>query len=206
MFFDMCNSYNCLNIRSYKFDSDDYSYRGDISLGYYNNFLMFTSTVYPKETPTEFGSILLFFSYPNGTDFEIDIGKYIMDSGFYEEGKNLVNFLLSKCVIDNNIFNYSLLDEIKLVSIPDEIIFYKKDNNTPLVNGEKINSEFYLKQNKSIIKYSHNYHLYYQFLAKDFPTYNDLYQNSHSNHKDDSPSCDLNQTINKKLIMEELIN
>ena len=48
MFLDMCEWYNYLNIRIYKFDMDNYYFNKEIAVDYYNNFLMLTSTVSPN--------------------------------------------------------------------------------------------------------------------------------------------------------------
>ena len=55
------------------------------------------------------------FSYPNGTDFEIKIFPYLTDTGSYDNSYNLYNYLMSTMRIDNNIFGYEKIEQIKLV-------------------------------------------------------------------------------------------
>ena len=97
---------------------------------------MFTSTVSVERNPDDDNkllSILLFFSYPNGTDFYMDIFPYFADSENHSNN-NLIQYLLNKCTIDNNIFGYTLANEIRLISIPNEILFYNEGNDNPLAN------------------------------------------------------------------------
>ena len=182
MFFDTYNWYEFLNIRSYKFEMEGYDFKEELSIDFYNNFIMFTSTVRPSSGSGSLSSILLFFSYPNGTDFYLNISPYVMDSEYYSNG-NLINYLLSTNTIDNNIFGYTLINEIKLISIPNEIIFYRQGSNTPLINGAQIGSNHILNQNKNLIKYDKNYTLDYQFMALGKASYNDLYNQAHDKDK-----------------------
>ena len=155
----------------------------EFSVGYFNNFLMLTSAIEPSNDSGKFFSVLLFFSYPNGTDFYMNISPYVNNSGYYT-GSNLISYLISKRSIDNNIFDYEGIDEIKLISIPSEILFYRRnDLNTPLTNGEQIGSNHILNQNKDIIKYNQNYTLDYQFMALGKASYNDLYNQAHGHDK-----------------------
>ena len=75
-----------------------------------------------------------------------------MDSEYYNN-QNLISYLLDKCSMDNNIFGYTKINEIKLIDIPPELRFYRtNDLDTPLTNGERLGSEHVLKQDKNIIK------------------------------------------------------
>ena len=65
--------------------------------------------------------------------------KIIMDSEYYYSDGNLISYLKSTRTIGNNTFDYSPIEEIIL--IPDEILFYRLDNNTLLTDGERIGSE-----------------------------------------------------------------
>ena len=198
-FFDTVNSYNCLNTRLYRFDLEGYSLNKELSVNYYNDFLVFTSTILPDGG--DFFSFLMFFSYPNGTDFYMDISSYVMDTEFYQESYNLISYLLSNRSIDNNIFGYQPVEEIKLVSIPEEIIFYKSDNDIPLSNGERISTDHVLKQNKDKIKYDKNYFLEYQFIAKGFETYNELYNHAHkkNNTYNTGKTCNFQESYSQKI-------
>jgi hypothetical protein len=198
-FFDTVNSYNCLKTRLYRFDLEGYSLNRELSVNYYNDFLVFTSTILPDGG--DFFSFLMFFSYPNGTDFYMDISSYVMDTEFYQESYNLISYLLSNRSIDNNIFGYQPVEEIKFVSIPEEIIFYKSDNDIPLSNGERISTDHVLKQNKDKIKYDKNYFLDYQFIAKGFETYNELYNHAHKKNYtyNTGKTCNFQESYSQKI-------
>ena len=91
--------------------------------------MAFTGTVLPQNINSNKNnvfSIFLLFSYPNGTDFEIDIFPYLMDTESYNNSYNLYNYLISVMKIDNNILGYEKVNQIRLVSIPDEIIFLNR--------------------------------------------------------------------------------
>ena len=178
MFLDMCDWYNYLNVRIYKFDMDNYYFNKEIAVDYYNNFLMLTSTVSPNGGDV-LSSFLLFFGYPNGTDFSMNISPYVTNSGYYVTGNNLISYLLSKRKIENNIFGYTALDEIKLISIPVEILFYKSGSSVALTNGQNIDSNNILEEKKDLIKYDRNYILDYQYMAKGKAPSNDLYNQAH---------------------------
>jgi hypothetical protein len=146
---------------------------------------MLTSAIEPSNDSGKFFSVLLFFSYPNGTDFYMNISPYVNNSGYYT-GSNLISYLISKRTIDNNIFDYEGINEIKLISIPSEILFYRSsDLNTPLTNGEQIGPEHVLDEDKDIIKYDRNYILDYQYMAKDKASYNDMYNQVHDKDNGD---------------------
>ena len=119
MFIDTYKWYRYMNVRTYKYEMKEYYLREELSVDFYNDFLMFTTDV-SKNDETYLSSFLIFFSYPNGTDFYMNLSPYVMDSGYYLDG-NLVSYLLSTSRIENNIFDYSPIEEIKLISIPDEI-------------------------------------------------------------------------------------
>ena len=131
MFFETYLIYTKSNIRAYEFNLDGLYFTKELTVNYYNDFLMFTSTIANvKDTYNDniLSSILLFFSYPNGTDFSANIFPYFTDTEYYSNN-NLIQYLLYYCTIDNNIFGYTRANEIKLISIPNEIIFYNKGNN-----------------------------------------------------------------------------
>ena len=113
---------------TYSFDIVGYKITEELSVDFFNDFLMFTASVVPVDDGRLLSSLLLFFSYPNGTDFYLNISPYFMDSEYYSNG-NLIKYLLDTCTIENNIFGYSLVNEIKLISIPNEIIFYREGSD-----------------------------------------------------------------------------
>ena len=180
MFFETYSWYQYINTRTYKFSMEGYKFINELTVDFFNDFLIFTSTIIPNGLTNEFekSSILIFFSYPNGTDFDINIFPYFSDTEYYSND-NLISFLLNNMTIDNNIFNYTRINEIKLISIPDEIIFYREGNDTPLLNGECASQNHFLKQNKSLIKYNTIYSLDYQFMALGKEKNIDVFNQAH---------------------------
>ena len=128
---DFYGSYSNVKFRIYYYNVfSDKELNKELAVFSYNQeFLVVTSTTSPRNTDTSYTSFLLFFSYPNGTDFEIDISPYLQNSNNYDSTKNLFSDLMNKMTIENNIFRYKKVQKIKLVSIPNGIIFYK--SNTP---------------------------------------------------------------------------
>jgi len=168
-FFDLYNDFQELKVRSfyYYFNSEKITqFDKEISAFIYKGFLMFSATALARGTGNIF-SILLMFGYPNGTDFDIDIFPYLVDTGYYNASYNLYDFLIENAVIENNIFNYKLMEQIKLVTIPDEIIFYNGTDNSTISNNDIINKDFLLKQNDNIIKEDKYYYLDYQYLVTE---------------------------------------
>ena len=108
MFFEVYSWYTKLNIRAYQFPIKGFKFDLELTVDYFNNFLMFTSTMRKANNEDDISSILLFFSYPNGTDFYINIFPYFTDTGYYSN-ENLIQYLLNKCTIDNNILDILLL-------------------------------------------------------------------------------------------------
>ena len=141
----------------------------------HQNFLILSSTIGPINTEQPYSSILLFFSYPNGTDFQINISPYLQDSDNYDNTQNLFNYLMTTLKMENNIFRFEIVEKIKLTTIPEEILFYNGIDNTLLSDGSFIDNNYKLKQNTNKIKTSSDYYyLYYQFVAKE-PSYKELY-------------------------------
>ena len=180
LLYDLYNSYTQMKTRQYYYHLDDYQLRKELTLYTYNGFLIFSSTaVTPKSyETTNYISLLVFFGYPNGTDFEIDISIYLMDTDYYDSNDNLYNFLMQKMKVENNIFGYEIVEKINLVSIPKELLFYNitdgvKDSY-PLPNNTFFDSNHVLNQNKEITKTFKYYYLDYQYIVKE-PEYSDFY-------------------------------
>ena len=105
----------------------------------------------------------------------MNISPDVKKSDYYVTPKNLKSYLLSIKRIDNNIFGYTLLEEVKLISIPDEIIFYGDQySNICLTNGARVTSNAILNEDKNLVRYDRNYTLDYQYMAKDQNNYNDM--------------------------------
>jgi len=90
----------------------------EISAFIYNDFLAFTGTLVKNSDTSATFSIFMIFGYANGTDSEIDISPYLLDSPNYNNSLNLYDYLTENLIIENNIFGYENAGKIKLVSIP----------------------------------------------------------------------------------------
>ena len=75
------------------------------------------------------------FSHANGTDFEINIFLYLMDTGHYDASNNLFNDLITIMKIENNFFGCEEVDSIKLVSIFEELIFFNIMDDIGILNA-----------------------------------------------------------------------
>ena len=191
IFIDLYNNFEYIKYRYYHYFLEDYriyKFSKEISAFIFNGFLAFTGTVLPSNynaNENNFFSIFLMFSYPNGTDSEINIFPYLMDTGSYDSSYNLFYYLMEFMKIDNNILGYEPVREIRLVSIPDEIIFLNENDNSFISNNSNIDYSYILNQNKNKIKENKYYNLDYQYIVKE-PEYERFYSNSYCETRGDS--------------------
>ena len=172
---DLYNNYNNMKIRSYDSNLNNlYEVNQELSADVYNNLLVFSSTVVTPGSTSQF-SIFMMFGYANGTDETIEISEFFMDD-YINNNKNIVTELTKNIVIENNIFGYEVKEQLKLVSIPEEILFYNIiDGNEILLNNNDIlNKDYTFKQNISKEKTYEYYSLDYQFIIqeKDYDGFN----------------------------------
>ena len=200
--FDLYNDYNEIKVRYYQYDFSNEKIaklNNEMSAFIYNGFLAFTTTALPLgyEREDDFLSLFLLFGYPNGTDFKIDIFPYLMDTGYYNSSNKIYNLLIQNVTINNNIFCYELMEQIKLVSIPDEILFFNGSDNSSISNDGTIDVNYLLKQNDNIIKEDKYYYLDYQFLMKE-PEYSKFYNDYPHDVK--GSTSDLNEYFTPKIL------
>ena len=195
--FDLYNNFESMNMRIYK-ETFNNAHQLDLELSadIYNDHLILTSTAINSN---ELYSILMIFGYANYTDSIIDISEYFMDDKENNE-KNIFDKLLENIKIENNIFHYYIdTNEIKLVSIPNEILFYNKTqpSENPIKNGDHLSRNYTFKQNVTLEKSYNYYYLDYQPIIKE-PTYENYY-NGTINHsevnKNDSYENDYTQKL-----------
>ena len=175
LFLDLYNEYTIMKTRLYFLNFPLYELQKELSACIYNNFLVFTSTAYYTNSP-DFFSVFLVFGFPVGNDDIIDISPFFFDSYNYNANINLVNVLLEKFKINNNLFNYEKVDKIRLNEIPKQIKFYNESELTPLSNGDILEKNYKLTYDKEIIKYNFYYELGYQYIVKE-PNYDEFYKN-----------------------------
>ena len=193
IFFDLYKNYTFIKIRYYSIDFSDMNsiFAKELSVHLYNGFLAFTSTMSIDENNGIY-SIFMVFGYANGTDFEMDISSYFIDSDVYSSSKNFIIDLMDKLIIDNNIFSYEKVQKIKLITIPEEILFYYSINNSLVLNNSIIDIDYILKQNSNLVKDDRYYFLDFQFIVQE-PDFDIFYQNNKNlKVSDSSPE----QTIN----------
>ena len=166
--FDFYNDYNKMKVRRYKRKHDYYDFKTELAGSLYNGYLILTATV--TITDSHIGSLLFIIGYANGTDSEINISPYLINSANYNSEINLVEDLLKNLVIENNIFGYVAVNKIKLISIPEEICF-----NKGLDSENILDSDYEMKRNNEIINEEETYILKYQFIVKE-PEYNKFYE------------------------------
>ena len=208
--FDLYNDYTFLKVRyySYNFQNEKtLKFTKELSVFTYNGFLAFTATLSRGINDGEnVFPIFLMFGYANGTDFEINIFPYFSDTGYYNSSNNLYDYLIQTMKIENNIFGYEKLDKIKMVSIPEEIIFLYYIDNSPISNNETIDTDSILKQNDDIIKENKYYYFDYQFIVKE-PDY-DIFYNNYTDHTTDfnsGTSINPKDLFTPKILMAEQI-
>ena len=175
---DFYGSYSNYKFRIYHYTLfNDLRIKKELSVySFKQDFLVFSSTMGPRNTDSgdPLTSFLIFFSYPNGTDITINISPYIKNADNYDSTKNLFNYLMNTMKIENNIFGYKKVHKIKLITIPEELLFYNGNEYIPIINGEYLYSNYILKQNTNKKKTNELYNLYYQFIAEE-PSYSELY-------------------------------
>ena len=169
--FDLYNDYKSMNIRFYqeKFDNI-HEINQELSADVYNGYLIFTATCIKDSSQY---SILMIFGYANKTDNSLDISEFFMDDNPNNQN-NLVHKLLENVLIENNIFQYSLVsNEIKLTSIPSELLLYNKNGASEdlISSGGCLKEDYTFKQNQDIEKTDGYYYLDYQPILEE-PSYN----------------------------------
>ena len=161
--FDFFDSYTKIIVNVYECGLDNYGLTKDMSLYYFNNYIYFTATV--ENNPSTF-SYLITFGYSNGEDSVIDISPYLSDSNNTNVNLNIFDYCLHSSVIDNNIFNYSIVDQVKFVSIPPELKLYL--GTKQLKDGDVITSnDSIILQNADLTKTYQRYSLYYQLYVRE---------------------------------------
>ena len=178
---DLYNNYNNMIIREYEVNFNNrYNIDKVFTADIYNNLLVFSSNVLSSsQDNTKYSIFMIFgYAYAHGKDSIIDISECFLDDNI-NNGKNIIDTLIDNIKIENNIFGYEVIkDKIKLISIPDEILFYNKNNeNNKLSNGDILNKNYIYKKNLYLIKGNEYYFLDYQIIVQE-PEYNKFNSNS----------------------------
>ena len=201
---DVYNNYQDLIIREYTINFDTYQTHREIDVGLYNDYLCFISSAY-KVDECKLLSTFMIFGYLNQTSQENNLTINIYDYFTYEgNNNNIVDLIITNnpmIDLENNIFGYVLSTEtIKLVTIPEEIEFYNKDNEeTKLVNGDILNKSHILKEDYKKVQVQGNYSFEYQIIIQepDYDTFN-LYFNINEFHCDNETNDQRNFFVPQK--------
>ena len=176
LLYDLYNNYQNVKTRWYYFNIEGISLTKELSIYSFNDYLMLTMT------GGYYFADLVIFGYANGTDSIINISPYLKDSYDYSSSLNIITELYSKISIDNNVFGYVQIEKIKIVSIPEGIKFYKGTgvNQEEILNGTIIDKsiEYYLYQDKNLIKTYQYYDIYYQYMVKELD-FAEFYNKAH---------------------------
>ena len=206
--FDLYNNNNNVILRFYSIDLYNlYNYKiyQELTGIIFNNFLTLSLSVCNslqcdnKDTDSFF-TIVLFLSYINSTDYNLNITSYFsnLENNNIDNDDIYLNFP-NQFKIDNNIFGYSINQNIKIISIPDEINLYKinEDKTKTQINiGDEYSPHIKLliSPKNNMIKNSSTYYIeyQYQYTEPDYETFNeytdsiyDYSENSTINQKDE---------------------
>ena len=160
---DLYNYNYNVEMRRYVYDISPHKFTKEFSAHIYNNYLAFSSSINNNGKY----SIFMIFGFGNGTDFILDISPYLKDTDIYTEGNNLVTRLLQNMTIDNNIFGYVAVNEIKIISYPEQLLVYSSDDESTLLPFGSNVSSVILRQNFRLNKTYQYYTLEYQYMVKE---------------------------------------
>ena len=139
-----------LIITPYRMVLDNLEPNFQISGFSYNGFMVFASTFISEnknnndfDDSNYYFSLFMIFGYPNGTDSIVDISYFLSDNENYRADLNFFNFLFENFTIENNFFGYIPVNNIKLVSIPKEILILQSEqqNENVYENGNENEEE-----------------------------------------------------------------
>ena len=145
-------------------------------------------------------SVLLFFNYINGSDYNINITSYFENQENTDnDDDDIIIPFPDVFQIDNNIFGYIIVRKIKIISIPKEIKLYSQGylfNKVEIKVGNEISSyiELVISPEKNVLKNDSTYFLEYQYPIQElsydgFNNYSykiyDYPKNSSANQKDE---------------------
>ena len=179
LLFDLYNNANNVKIRIFKsniFSLYSYKIYKEIKTILYNGYLAFSASVCTQNNcdiinaKENFFSIFLIFGYVNGADSTIDISKCLsenIDNNIVSEDNNLILKLQKLGKIDNNIFGYEFSNQIKLITIPNELEFYNRlssGEKTFVNNGDILELSHEIIQKSGITKNDQIFFLEYQLV------------------------------------------
>ena len=179
--FDLYNNQQNIKIRLYKIDIYNlYNYKifSDISTIMFNNYLTLSMSVCnslkcENEYEDHFYTVLLFFNYLNGSDYNINITSYFENQENTDnDDDDIIIPFPDAFQIDNNIFGYEIVHKIKIISIPKEIKLYSQGKiikKSEINVGNEITSfiDLIISPDKNVLKNDSIYFFEYQCLIQE---------------------------------------
>ena len=172
--------YTNINYHKYYHFLGTYNLQKEISAFVYNGFLVFSGT-YNNGGSSDYNSLLAFFGYPYGTDTTINLYPYLNEVSTFstESNKNIYTYLKDNMHLVNNIFGYVPDDNIRLITIPEQISFYilsasNVQGSSPLASNSFLVERHILKKNQELNAEQY-FDLEYQYIVKESSTSSKLY-------------------------------
>ena len=202
------SSYDYMNARFYiinMYEEKKLKFYANLKLSLFNNFLLIAFSHYGEKICDKSDnnpcSSLIFFSYPNSSDINLDIIEYILPSNKNIENDILINFEES-LIIENNIFGLELKGT-KILNYSDDIILIKDENNiepgTIIKSGDTIQLKF--KANDFYPKGKYNIKYAFVLTEPDYEKYNkkveSIYQTYGNDKKNEKEYFQKNEYIGK---------
>ena len=141
------------------FEKNNFYFGQELRMDLYNDFIALATV--GNFAGSNSYSYLIIFSYPNSTDFSVDITD-ILKSGKYP----IINFI-EKCKIENNIFGYEPVG-VKLLDFTSGLKLVTEDDKNEINVGNIFikNVELIFDEN---INFSSNLRIEYTMVVKDAP-------------------------------------
>ena len=172
--------YSNINPHKYYHFLGTYNLQKEISAFIYNGFLVFSGT-YNNGVTSNYNSLLVFFGYPYGTDTTINLYPYLNDVSTFSTApdKNIYTYLMDNMHLGNNIFGYVPDDNIRLITIPEQISFYSlsasnAQGSSPLASDSFLVERHILEKNQELNAEQY-FDLEYQYIVKESSTSSNLY-------------------------------
>ncbi len=171
--YEFYNSYQNIKIRTYKinlYELYNYKIYLDLSSILYNDYLVLYSSVCNALScnDTNYFSFLIIFGYVNGSNTYINISHFLSEFNIDNNKNNIIDIILENITIDNNIFGYELQKKVKLVYIPEELIFYNiiNDERIKVNSNEFLYYEHNITQNNIINMSNKEYYFEFQSIVQ----------------------------------------
>ena len=173
--FDFYDNDKKIKERIYKinlFDLYNYKIYRELAIISFNNFLTLSASACTTSTcdsNSNYFSFIIIFGYINGTESNINISDFLSEFNDINNNKNIIDSLLENIKIDNNIFGYEFEKQIKLITIPDELLFYNIEDGveTQVNEGGILKHDYKISQSNNVKMRNKTYYFEFQFIAQE---------------------------------------